>query len=248
MLVGAHADAATQMADDEVHVLVPFTQLRGGLAAHRLVVQGVELTQPPELGKAGVVGHLGHLVHADRVHEEGGDAHHVPQLAGQIRAQVGGVLAVGRGLHIGHDLVIDGVGAGGDGAVQPAAAADRGKIGQLVSSIADGLENGRLAIVRLVDDPGEPVQLLGRVVDGDLEQLLLVLKHRDLGGGSAGIYDQKLHSFSPSVRIRKIIRQAFHRMLRYPYCIMAPPCRDVNGLSRIFSNLAFRTKNHRERC
>ena len=58
----AHADAAAQVADDEVHVLILFAQFLGSLAAHGLVVQGVELAQTAELGKAGVVRHLGHLV------------------------------------------------------------------------------------------------------------------------------------------------------------------------------------------
>lgn len=111
VLVGTHADAAAQVADDEVHVLILFAQFLGSLAAHGLVVQGVELAQTAELGKAGVVRHLGHLVHADRVHKEGGNAHHVAQLSGQVSAQVGGMLAVGCGLYVGHDLVVDGVGA-----------------------------------------------------------------------------------------------------------------------------------------
>ena len=197
MLVGTHADAAAQVADDEVHVLILFAQLLGGLAAHGLVVQGVELAQTAEFGKAGVVRHLGHLVHADRVHKEGGNAHHVAQLTGQVSAQVGGMLTVGRGLYVGHDLVVDGVGAGGNGPVQTAAAADGGKVGQLITGLGDGLENGLLAVVRLVDDPGEAVQLLGGVVDGHFEELFLVLEHRDLGGGCAGVDDQQLHSLSP---------------------------------------------------
>ena len=197
MLVGTHADAAAQVADDEVHVLILFAQLLGGLAAHGLVVQGVELAQTAEFGKAGVVRHLGHLVHADRVHKEGGNAHHVAQLARQIRAQIGGMLAVGCGLYVGHDLVVDGVGAGGNGPVQTAAAAHRVEVRQAEAALRHGVQNGLLAVIRLVDDPGEAVQLLGGVVDGHFEELFLVLEHRDLGGGCAGVDDQQLHSLSP---------------------------------------------------
>ena len=196
MLVGTHADAAAQMTYDQVHVLVLLAQLLGGLAPHGLVVQRVELAQAAELGKAGIVGDLGHLVHADGIHEEGGDAHHVAQLPRQIRAQIGGMLAIGRGLHVRHDPVVDGVGAGGDGAVQTAPAAHGGEVGQLIARLGDGLENGLLAVIRLIDDAGELIQLLGGVIDRDLEQLLLVLEYRDLGGGSAGVNDQQLHVLS----------------------------------------------------
>ena len=196
MLVRSHADAAAQMADDQIHVLVLLAQLLGGLAPHGLVVQRVELAQAAELGKAGVMGDFGHLVHADGIHEEGGDAHHVAQLARQIRAQIGGMLAVGRGLHVGHDPVVDGVGAGGDGAVQTAPAAHGGEVGQLIARLGDGLENGLLTVIGLIDDAGELIQLLGGVIDRYLEQLLLVLEYRDLGGGSAGVNDQQLHVLS----------------------------------------------------
>ena len=157
--------------------------------APTLTIQGVELAQAAELGKAGVMGHLGHLVHADGIHEEGGDAHHVAQLLGEIRTQIGGVLAVGGGLHVVHDLIIDGVGAGGDGAVQAAAAAHRVEVRQLVAGGGDGVQNSGLAVVRLVDDAVELVQLLGGVVDAQLVQLLLLLEHRDLRAGGAGIDD-----------------------------------------------------------
>ena len=195
MLMGAHADTAAQMAHDQVHVLISLAQLLGRPAPHSLVVQRVELTQAAELGKAGVMGHLRHLVHAHRVNEERRNAHHVAQLLGQVRAQVGRMFAVGRGLHVGHDLVVDGVRTAGDGPVQPAPPAHGGKVAQLIARLADGLQNGLLAVARLVDDPGELIQLLCGMVDGDLEKLLLVLKHRDLGGCRAGVDDQKFHVF-----------------------------------------------------
>ena len=195
MLMRAHADAAAQMAHDQVHVLISLAQLLGRPAPHSLVVQRVELAQAAELGKAGVVGHLRHLVHAHRVNEERRDAHHVAQLLGQIRAQIGRMLAVGRGLHVGHDLVVHGIRTAGDGPVQPAPPAHGGEVAQLIARLGDGLQNGLLAVVRLVDDPGELIQLLGGVVDRDLEKLLLVLEHRDLGGRSAGVDDQKFHTF-----------------------------------------------------
>ena len=103
------------------------------------------------------------------------------------------MLAVGRGLHIVHHLIVDGVGAAGNGAGQSAAPAHRVKVLQLVAGLGDGAEDGVLAVVRLVDDPLEPVQLLGGVVDAQLEQLLLLLEHRDLRAGGAGVDDKDLH-------------------------------------------------------
>ncbi len=189
MPVRTHADTAAQMTDDKVYLLVFLAQLLCRLSSHGLVVQRVELAQAAELGKAGVVRYLGHLVHADGIDKERGNAHHVAQLARQIRAQIGGMLAVGCGLHIGHDLVVDGVGAAGDGAVQSTPPAHGGEVAQLIARLGDGLQNGRLAVVRLVDDPGELIQLLCGVVDGDFEKLFLVLEHRDLGRGRAGVDD-----------------------------------------------------------
>ena len=97
------------------------------------------------------------------------------------------MLAIGRRLHVVHDLVIDGVGAGGDGAVQAAAAAHRVKVRQLVAGGGDGVQNGGLAVVRLIDDAVELIQLLGGVVKPQLVELLLLVEHRDLRAGSAGV-------------------------------------------------------------
>lgn len=165
VVVGRHGHAASQMTDDKVDLLIGSAQRRRSLPADGLLVQGVELAQAAEIGKARVVGHVRHLVHAHRIHEKGGDAHHVADAPGQIRPQVGGVLAVGRGLHVVHDPVVDGVGAGGDGPVQAAPAAHGGKVRQPKVALCHGVQNGLLAEVRLVNDPVEPVQLLGRVVN-----------------------------------------------------------------------------------
>ena len=88
---GRHGHAAAQMTDDKVDLLIGSAQRRRSLPADGLLVQGVELAQAAEIGKARVVGHVRHLVHAHRIHEKGGDAHHVADAPGQIRPQVGGV-------------------------------------------------------------------------------------------------------------------------------------------------------------
>lgn len=107
----ADGDTAAEVADDEVHVLILLAELGGRLAADGLVVERVELAQTAELGKAGVVRDLRHLIDAHGVDEEGGDADHVADLSGEVGTEVGGVLTVGSGLHIVHDLVVDGIGA-----------------------------------------------------------------------------------------------------------------------------------------
>ena len=197
MLVRADGDTAAEVADDEVHVLILLAELGGRLAADGLVVERVELAQAAELGKAGVVRDLRHLIDAHGVDEEGGDADHVADLSGEVGTEVGGVLTVGSGLHIVHDLVIDGIGAGGDGAVQAAAAADRVEIAQLEARLGDGIQNSLFAVVRLVDDLVELIQLLRGVIQTELEQLLILLKDRNFGRGCAGIDNQNLHRASP---------------------------------------------------
>ena len=145
------------------------------------------------------MGDLGHFIHAHGVHEEGGNTHHIAQLLGQIRAQIGGMLAIRRSLHIVHHLVVDGIGAAGDGTVQTAAAAHRVKVLQLIASLGDGVQDGVLAVVRLVDDPLELIQLLGGVVNAQLIELLVLLEHSDLGAGGAGVDDKDLHMGVPSL-------------------------------------------------
>ena len=194
LFVSGHGYAAAQMTDHQVGLLVFLAQETGGLAANGLLIQGVELTQAAEGRKARVVGHLGHLVHTDGVHKKGGDAHHVADAAGQVSAQVRGVLAIGGLLHIPHHRVADGVGAGGDGPIQPAPAADGVKIREAEAALGHSVQNGLLPEVGLVDDPVEPVQLLGGVVDAFFEDLIVLVEHGDLGGGGAGVDDKNLQS------------------------------------------------------
>ena len=195
MVMGRHGHATAQMADDEPSLLVGLAQLAGRLAAHGLLVQGVELAQPPELRKAGDMGHLRHLVHAHRVHEKGRDTDQITNAPGQICPQIGGMLAVGSLLHILHHPVADGVGAGGDRAVQAATAAHGIEILQAEAPLRPRLQHSPLAELRLIDDPVEALQLLSRVDDALFQKLPFLLKHRHLGGGGAGIDDQYLHPF-----------------------------------------------------
>ena len=188
-MVGRHGHAAAQVADDQVRLLIGLAQGRRRPASDGLLVQGVELAQAAEGGKARVVGHLRQLIHAHRVHEKGGNAHHVADAPGQIRPQVGGMLAIGGGLHVVHDPVVDGVGAGGDGPVQAAPAAHRVEVRQAEAALRHGVQNGLLAVIRLVDDPVEAVQLLGGVVHGGLINLRLLVENGHLGAGGAGVDD-----------------------------------------------------------
>ena len=111
------------------------------------------------------------------------------------------MLAVGRGLHIVHHLVVDGVGAAGDGTVQTAAAAHRVKVLQLITGLGDSVQDGGLAVVRLVDDPLELIQLFGGVVNAQLEKLLVFIEHGDFGAGGAGVDDKDLHMGVPSLSL-----------------------------------------------
>ena len=141
------------------------------------------------------MGHLGHFVHTHRIHKESRNSHHVSQLLGQICAQIGGMLPVGRLLHIAHHGIADGVGAGGDGPVQAAPAAHSVKIGQLIAALRHRIQNGLLPVVRLINDPVKLIQLLRGVVDALFEDLLVFVEHSDLCGSCAGVDDQNLHPF-----------------------------------------------------
>ena len=91
--------------------------------------------------------------------------------------------------HVVHDPVVDGVGAGGDGPVQAAPAAHRVEVRQAEAALRHGVQNGLLAVIRLVDDPVEAVQLLGGVVHGGLINLRLLVENGHLGAGGAGVDD-----------------------------------------------------------
>lgn len=52
VVVGRHGHAAAQMTDDKVDLLIGSAQRRRSLPADGLLVQGVELAQAAEIGKA----------------------------------------------------------------------------------------------------------------------------------------------------------------------------------------------------
>ena len=105
------------------------------------------------------------------------------------------MLPVGRLLHVTHNGVADGVGAGGNGTVQAAPTAHGVKIGQPVAALRHRVQNRLPAVVRLVDDPLKPIQLLRGVVDALFEHLLILVEHGDLRGRCTGVNDQNLHPF-----------------------------------------------------
>ena len=125
--VGADGNAAAHVADDEVQLLILLALLLGEALGHGLLVQGVENADTLEQGMTGIARHIGHLIDDHGVHDVGGDAQLVADLAGDQAAQVGGVLTLNADGAVRDHVVVDGVGAAADGTQQTAAAADGGQ-------------------------------------------------------------------------------------------------------------------------
>ena len=92
--VGTDGNAAAHVADDEVQLLIFLALLLGKALGHGLLVQGVENADTLEQGMTGIARHISHLIDDHGVHDVGGDAQLVADLAGDQAAQVGGVLTL----------------------------------------------------------------------------------------------------------------------------------------------------------
>ena len=188
------------MGHDEVALLIGLPHTLRRPPGHRLVVEGVEPAGPLQIGDAGDPGHGHELIHRHRVHHKGGDTQLVADLLGQYGTQIGGVFSVDGIAHILHHAVIDPVGTAGNGLHQSAPAGHGGERLQLDALFCHCLQDELLPIGKLVEHLTEGLQILRRVGDVGFEQLLVVLKDRDLRGGAARIDDQDLHV--PSLTFR----------------------------------------------
>ena len=159
----------------------------GIAAGHGLLVQAVELALTDELGVAGVAGDGDQLVDDGGVDGVGGDAPHLGQLVAHERAEVAGVLAAGTLKAVLDHGVVDGIGAAGDGTQNAAAAGDCVEGLAVEAALLEAVQNDIGAELRLIGDVVIGRELINRVAQGLLEQLVLILEDSDLRGRGAGV-------------------------------------------------------------
>ena len=188
--VGADGNAAAHVADDEVQLLIFLALLLGKALGHGLLVQGVENADTLEQGMTGIARHISHLIDDHGVHDVGGDAQLVADLAGDQAAQVGGVLTLNADGAVRDHVVVDGVGAAADGTQQTAAAADGGQGAGVDALLAQRAHDQIAAPVLLGGDGFELGNVLRTMAQGLVKEQLLILIDTDLGGGGAGVDDE----------------------------------------------------------
>lgn len=159
----------------------------GIAAGHGLLVQAVELALTDELGVAGVAGDGDQLVDDGGVDGVGGDAPHLGQLVAHERAEVAGVLAAGTLKAVLDHGVVDGIGTAGDGTQNAAAAGDCVEGLAVEAALLEAVQNDIGAELRLIGDVVIGRELINRVAQGLLEQLVLILEDSDLRGRGAGV-------------------------------------------------------------
>ena len=143
-----------------------------------------------EQGVTGIARHISHLIDDHGVHDVGGDAQLVADLAGDQAAQVGGVLTLNADGAVRDHVVVDGVGAAADGTQQTAAAADSGQGAGVDALLAQRAHDQIAAPVLLGGDGFELGNVLRTMAQGLVKEQLLILIDTDLGGGGAGVDDE----------------------------------------------------------
>ena len=204
--VGGDGNAAIHMADDEIQVLIPLAQLLCVDGRNALLIEHMGLgpaVQPRNTRGPGIVAELVHIGGVYGVHFAAvGPA----QVIGQHHAQLCRMVAaatVRRGVL--HQFFIDGHNPRllGIGAAAPAYE-DIDLLG-VNAVLLQKVQQYLAAHRQLVIGGGVFQQLRGIMKDALGEHIFLVFKIAYLGGGRAGVNDQKLvgHDFSPLLRLKK---------------------------------------------
>ena len=192
--MGCDRDAAADVADDKVHLLVLFAQGLGIADADFLLVQGVDTALAVDTLQAGDAGNVDELIDIRRVDDERLAAVLLGKGAGKLCAQHGRVLDREACVGVLIQLIVDRVGAAR--AVDKAAAAPDESVYafQRLARLGHCVQDHLFAVGDLVVDLGEFFQFLGVVGDVLAEHLVIADKHGDLGGGGTGV-DRKYFIF-----------------------------------------------------
>ena len=90
LLVGAHGNAAPQMGDDEVVVLILTAQGLGRFPAHRFLIQWVIFGLSGDQGSSGIPGQGFQFIHDHRIYHIGVPSQRLCDGIGDASSQIGG--------------------------------------------------------------------------------------------------------------------------------------------------------------
>ena len=179
LLVGCDRDAAAEVGDHEVRLLVDDADAVAVQAGRGFLVECVEDRTPRAVGMPAQARYVVHFVHDHGVGDVGFDACGRRDSVGQQAAEVGGVLHRGV-LQVAAHGVVHFVHAGGNG-FDEAAAADYGRERHDVEAVfLQCREDHVTAPVELVDDVGVVCDLFRRVTQGQIQQRPLLVVEGDL--------------------------------------------------------------------
>ena len=194
--------AAADVQNDYCAVLELFSEaLFGAFPCHGAAVQNVTAALFGDLRHAGDAGNIVELIHGNGIVNHCGDAEGpcdgVRKHAGKVRnmgIDLGGAEVIDHG-------VVDPERSRRNGRKQAAASHYAGEAFLLDAVLLQRLFDERHAVIELIHDPGEVLDFLKRVTDGNGHYALVIVEYGELGGGGAGVYNKNSFHFSPfSVR------------------------------------------------
>ena len=199
MRVRRHGNAAVDVADDQVAVLIALAQAARMPPRRLLEVERMADGRPVHAAHAGHARQVAQLVDNRRVHHQHQAAVFLMQRPRHLHTEHGGMVQSAPGLaRILDELVVDVVHAAEDGITAAAAAYDRIDAVQIDLPVAQEFMDDRHPVIELVVDRRESQQDGGIVKRILRKQAPVIFKHRELGRGRARIDDKNavsLHNF-----------------------------------------------------
>ena len=191
MVMGADGDAAIDMGDDKITILIVLAQgLRVGLG-DGLGIENVGMGRAIEAADAGEAGIITILIHIGGIEGVGGAMVGEGELPGEHDAQLGGVLAATDGSDgILIELPVDGCDAGGLGAGAAAATDEDIDLHRVEMLLGEEIQDYLIAEGNLVIDMGILEEDRGVMKTALLEELLFIDEEADFGGGGTGVDDE----------------------------------------------------------
>ena len=191
--MGCGGNAAAQMGNNEVALIIGLSLHGSSLAGHAAMIQSMNKADALHLGKAGDAGHIGQLVHRNRVNKISRNVGALCQFPGQQAAQIGGMLLAGMVQHLIHHIFVNAVSTGNDRLGKAAASRNGLQLGQREARLVQCGTDHTQTVLQLVQHTGEGRQIGGGVADGFGVNGIFILINCDFCRGGTGIDDQNFH-------------------------------------------------------
>ena len=199
MCVRRHGNAAVDVADDQVAVLIALAQAARMPPRRLLEVERMADGRPVHAAHTGHARQVAELIDDRWVHHQHQAAVFIMQHPGHLHTEHGSMVqSAPRLARVLDELVVDVVHAAEDGITAAAAAHDRIDAVQIDLPVAQEFMDDRHPVIELVVDRRESQQDGGIVKRILRKQAPVIFKHRELGRGRARIDDKNavsLHNF-----------------------------------------------------